>query len=167
MGTGRSMRTIAGIAVGIVASAVLTAQPAHAMPTNQEEAGFSNAAAVVVTTHGDLAMESSTQAECAPKPVEFYAHVGYKICDTTHVVHEFADGHARAFVIGTDHAIWNIVKYPNGTVSGWRSLGGWLQGGVEVDFVNTPYDLQIFSLGRYREFFCNRLYNNWSGWFAC
>ena len=38
----------------------------------------------------------------------------------------FSDGTQRMFIIGLDHAVWNIVQYPNGTQSGWRSLGGWI-----------------------------------------
>lgn len=114
-------------------------------------------------------LTSTASADTSATTTKVYAvrlnngPVGYAICGTDATYMGFNDGTERLFVIGTDHAVWNIVEYPNGTQSGWRSLGGWLQIGVYA-YIYDPryaYDLEIWSYGRDGLAWCRALHSSW------
>ncbi|MCC8251551.1 hypothetical protein AB0K14_23695 [Actinosynnema sp. NPDC050801] len=95
--------------------------------------------------------------------------IGHGICGTDATEMRFSDGTQRMFIIGLDHAVWNIVQYPNGTQSGWRSLGGWLKVGVYPYIYDQrySYDLEIWSYGRDSLKWCRALHGSWGAWHRC
>jgi hypothetical protein len=130
-------------------------------------AGTASADTSAATTEVFTVSGTSTAAGCAVQLNN--GPVGYAICGTDGTYMGFNDGTERLFVIGTDHAVWNIVEYPNGTQSGWRSLGGWLQIGV-YDYIHDPryaYDLEISSYGRDGAAWCRALHSSWGAWHHC
>lgn len=45
-------------------------------------------------------------------------YLGHYICGTAYTDITWSDGRAHTFIIGLDHAVWNIVKYAGGGASG-------------------------------------------------
>lgn len=95
--------------------------------------------------------------------------VGGVICGTISVTMYFDDGTRRKFIIGWDRAVWNIVRYPSGTYSSWRSLGGWAQVGVFAYIYDSRYssDLTISTVGRDGRDWCRALHGSWWPWGLC
>lgn len=98
--------------------------------------------------------------------------IGEKICGTD--VWGFrwhSDGTERAFVLGNDHAVWHIVRHPNGRYDGWRSLGGWGQRGVYKQFLINRNHFGINTIGRDGRRWCKSLdggfFPEWTNWHRC
>lgn len=110
-----------------------------------------------------LFSQSAQASSCA---YNFYGYVGYYICGTHTQHYSNTAGGEREFVIGTDHAIWNIIKYnSNGSISGWRSLGGWGKTGV-YDDVRLGVPLEIKTVGADGLWWCDAYINgSWQGWY--
>lgn len=152
MSPSRFVRYLTTVAV-VAAAGIVGASPAEAAPVDPPRPL--------------TAPKPGTSGECAEE-VGFHGYIGHKICGTGHWWQNWPDGHERFFVIGLDHAVWNIARYPDGNISGWRSLGGWLQGGVTWSHKNGPYDLGIFSFGADGRVWCNDLnVFGWSNWYLC
>jgi hypothetical protein len=146
------------------AGAVVVANAVPAQAKDETRTSKSDAVAEIVVKKATPSSELSAQAVCE---VPFYGHVGHALCGTDYFAISFTDGYVRAFVIGTDHAVWNIVRAPNGSVSGWRSLGGWLQVGVWLNFALGSFNMGIYSIGRDGYFWCRNLVNGWGAWHQC
>lgn len=168
MGPRRFLRYAAVIAVGIAASSLVAVPASQAASPDQIQAarpgpGVPPGPQVIVTK----GVKSANPA--AACEVNFYGYIGHKICGTEDFTVFFNDGHVRRFVIGTDNAVWNIVRYPNGAVSGWRSLGGWLRTYVRLNFVdfNDAYFMGIYAIGGDNRHWCKDLVGSWGPWFPC
>jgi hypothetical protein len=96
-----------------------------------------------------------------------YATPGEKICYTGWDAVEFSDGRAHTYVIGMNHAIWNIISYAGGGASGWRSLGGWGQQKVEIRWANSPSVISIWTYGADGDPWCKNFNSAWTNWFRC
>jgi hypothetical protein len=93
--------------------------------------------------------------------------VGHYICETKYRTWTFADGRRHTFIIGLDHAVWNIVEYATGGSSGWRSLGGWAQVGVNLYYIFSESNLGIVTIGRDGNLWCKDLNGRWGSWHPC
>ena len=81
---------------------------------------------------------------------DMYAHdLGKGICGTQGARIHFDDGRVHTYIIGMNHAIWNVINYAGSKrTSGWRSLEGWAQLEVRVRWAAVvPNNLQYLDLG--------------------
>jgi hypothetical protein len=120
----------------------------------------------IVSSQPTIQNTSASTAETAC-PITRGGHVGHYICGTDWFTHRFADGREHTFIIGLDHAVWNIVEYANGGSSGWRSLGGWAQIGVYRHYVYSPSNLGIWVIGGDGNPWCKALNGSWGSWHRC
>ncbi len=74
-------------------------------------------------------------------------HLGYAICGSQILDYRFRDGRVHTFIVGTDNAMWHIVRNPNGTSIGWQSLGGWVQRGVYHRDFYPGYGVGVWTYG--------------------
>jgi hypothetical protein len=103
---------------------------------------------------------------CAVYDTSFTA-VGRAFCGSHAARWRFPDGRTHTYVIGMNHAIWNVINYAAGGNSGWRSLDGWTHTGVWMRWANTPSNLSIWTYGSNNGTVCDNYINGWSGWFSC
>lgn len=170
-------RTVAGLLSPLFAVALMAISPGTAMAAVHDSAavlspstaavgssGSKSAQLVASRPAGQRTSASTTQSAC---PIDRGGHRGYYICGTAYSTIRFPDGRVHTFVIGLDHAVWNIVEYASGGSSGWTSLGGWAQVGVFVRYVNSPSSLGIWVYGRDGNRWCKNLNGGWGGWHRC
>ena len=122
--------------------------------------------AFALAAAGVLGAATASNATTCSYSFHGYSHT--YICGT-HIQH-YSDvaGGERSFLVGTDHHIYNIIKYnSNGSISGWKSLGGWGKSGVWDDFrLGRP--LVIRTIGADNDDWCNELHGppySWGGWY--
>ncbi|MFB6892963.1 hypothetical protein ACFCX4_27050 [Kitasatospora sp. NPDC056327] len=72
--------------------------------------------------------------------------------------HDFPDGSTQVFGIGTDRNVWTRLRTPNGTLSGWVSLGGGpFQTGVSIVAADGYYlKLSAGTLSPARQYYIER-----------
>lgn len=119
------------------------------------------------TVHQQPASAAATESSCA---IYRGGYLGHYICGTAFTDIAWSDGRVHTFIIGLDHAVWNIVQYAGGGASGWRSLGGWLQRGVWARYVSSPSNLGIWAYGAGANGgrpYCRNLNPSWQPWYAC
>jgi hypothetical protein len=97
---------------------------------------------------------------------------GDSICGTQYSWITFADGRVHTYIIGLNHEIWNIIEYapngPAGETSGWRSLGGWAQIGVYINYGVSAGDLGIWTYGTGSDPkpSCKNFNGTWGNWYG-
>lgn len=98
-----------------------------------------------------------------------YGYRGEYICGTNNFELTWPDGRAQTFVIGTNSAVWNIVRNASGIVSGWKSLGGLARVGVYRNYVTSASNLGIVVYGTDGNPWCRNFVNGaWqSNWLRC
>ncbi|MEA2243155.1 MAG: hypothetical protein QOD24_2711 [Solirubrobacteraceae bacterium] len=93
------------------------------------------------------------------------------ICGTHAIDLRYPSGSVsrRFFVIGTDHAVWNIAEYRAGGATGWRTLGGWVQTGVYTRYwyPSNSSRLGIEAWGPSSHLWCRDLNYSWGPWYQC
>lgn len=154
---GRMTKQLALVASALTIGLVGIAS-AQAAPSAPNLHGFS-----IRSTHTTPA--ATTAASC---DVTFYGKRGTAICGTDVLDESFGDGTVRRFVIGTDYAVWNIVRYGTGSVSDWRSLGGDARVGVYNYSITNSSTLTIWTYGTNGIPYCDSLASSsWSGFYRC
>ncbi len=140
----RSISVASALAIGFLATT-----SASATPTRHGESGFT--------------------ASVTGCDVYFYGKRGTRVCDTYGFIKtDPVDGTVREFIIGTDYAVWNIVRYPSGAVSDWRSLGGDARVGVDLYSYYDSGTLTISTTGTNGARYCDSLSSSfWTGFYRC
>jgi hypothetical protein len=98
-----------------------------------------------------------------------HVHYGELICDYGFTDVYWPSGQWQTFVIGKDYAVWNILQYPDGSWSGWRSLGGAARSGVTF-YRHTSVEGELEVLGTDLNPWCRylpRLGGPWNPWTRC
>jgi hypothetical protein len=98
----------------------------------------------------------------------FHGHKKNYPCGTGYKWYDNAGGVERAFLIGSDHHVWNIFYDPGTrTVSGWHSLGGYAKRGVWDHWV-AGAAVGIRVIGSDDRSWCKALKSRgWTGWYKC
>jgi hypothetical protein len=139
-----AMATIAAIALSAPALASATHWESFPVTANPDGAG----GCIVGDVYGDV--------------------LGKGICGTKGTRIHFNDGRVHTYIIGTDHAVWNIINYAGSRrTSGWQSLQGWALQEVTTRWANSANDLGIWTWGWDGRRNCNNYQGRWTGWFGC
>lgn len=161
----RRITVLAGV-LGLCVSGLLAGSVASAAA--DPRAGAAAQPMTITSYETGAATTNAVDAQCYTT-LDGGGPVGGVICGTISVTMYFDDGTRRKFIIGWDRAVWNIVRYPSGAYSSWRSLGGWAQVGVFAYIYDSRYpnDLTISTVGRDGRDWCRALHGSWWPWGLC
>jgi len=162
-----SASRLAGTSAAALTAAAILLSTASAAVANPSGSAAQQTPAPTVSVHQS---DSASTAAVSACPIYRGGYRGAYICGTKHTTAYFSDGRVRTFVIGMNHAVWNIVEYPTGGASGWKSLGGYAQIGAYLRYANNSSSLGIwvYGAGTNPRPWCRNLSGStWSKWFVC
>lgn len=87
---------------------------------------------------------AATETACG---INIGGQQGYYICGTSTTSYTSPNGYRTTFVLGMDHAVWQISVYAGGSASAWQSLGGWGQKGVYSWYFTNGNNYGIWTYG--------------------